>query len=158
MATDPTHGNQFPSRLSEHSIGSERDDASLFSTQIPKDAGAAWAEERTRVAVGRNVNVSGKLIFHEPVRIEGRFRGEVRSAELVVISEEGMIEGKVFAPRLLVMGELRGDIAGCDRVVLGPRAKFFGNIDTRSLTVCEGAYVEGNVRMTGVAAAQRTTG
>jgi cytoskeletal protein CcmA (bactofilin family) len=117
-------------------------------TQIPQDAGPAWAESRTRVAVGRNINVSGKLIFHEPVRIEGRFKGEVRSIELVVISEEGMVEGKVFAPRLLVMGELRGDVHGCDRVVLGPRAKFFGNIDARSLTVSEGAYLDGNIRMT----------
>ena len=120
----------------------------MDSTQIPQDAGVAWAEERTRVAVGRNVNVSGKLIFHEPVRIEGRFRGEVRSGELVVVGEEGMIEGKVFAPRLLIMGELRGEVTGCDRVVLGPRARFFGNIETRNLTVSEGAYLDGNVRMT----------
>ena len=122
----------------------------MESTQIPQDAGAAWAESRTRVAVGRNVNVSGKLIFAEPVRIEGRFRGEVRSVELVVVGEEGMIEGKVFAPRLLIMGELRGDLIGCDRVVLGPRAKVFGNIETRNLAVAEGAYLEGDVHMTGV--------
>jgi cytoskeletal protein CcmA (bactofilin family) len=122
----------------------------MDSTQIPQDAGVAWAEERTRVAVGRNVNVSGKLIFHEPVRIEGRFRGEVHSVELVVVGEEGMIEGKVFAPRLLVMGELRGDVVGCDRMVLGPRAKFFGNIQTRNLIVAEGAHLDGNVRMTGI--------
>lgn len=116
------------------------------SNQIPQDAGAAWAEARTRVAVGRNVNVSGKLIFHEPIRIEGRFRGEVRSPELVVIGEEGMIEGKVFAPRILIMGELRGDVVGCHRLALGPRAKVFGNIETRTLTVADGAYLEGNVR------------
>jgi cytoskeletal protein CcmA (bactofilin family) len=119
----------------------------MESTQIPQDAGAAWAESRTRVAVGRNVNVSGKLIFHEAVRIEGRFRGEVRSVDLVVVGEEGLIEGKVSAPRLLIMGELRGDLVGCDRVVLGPHAKVFGNIEARSLTVSEGAYFDGNVRM-----------
>jgi cytoskeletal protein CcmA (bactofilin family) len=122
------------------------DSTFMDSNQIPQDAGAAWAEARTRVAVGRNVNVSGKLIFHEPIRIEGRFRGEVRSPELVVIGEEGMIEGKVFAARLLIMGELRGDVVGCDRVALGPRAKCFGDIETRTLTVAEGAYLEGNVR------------
>jgi cytoskeletal protein CcmA (bactofilin family) len=124
----------------------------MDSTRIPQDANVAWAEARTRVAVGRNVNISGKLIFHEPVRIEGRFRGEVHSVELVVVGEDGMIEGKVFAPRLLVMGELRGDVIGCDRVVLGPRAKFFGNIETRNFTVAEGAYLDGNVRMTRVSA------
>ncbi|MGH7924911.1 MAG: bactofilin family protein [Candidatus Binatus sp.] len=122
----------------------------MESTQIPQDAGPAWAEARTRVAVGRNVNVSGKLIFNEPVRIEGRFRGEVRSVDLVVVGEEGMVEGKVFAPRLLIMGELRGDVVGCGSVVLGPRGKFFGNIETRSLSVSEGAYLDGNIRMTRV--------
>ena len=153
MSTDSTHAGEFQGQSGGRSIRTARDDGSAFSTQIPQELGAAWAEERTRVAVGRSVNVSGKLILHEPVRIEGRFRGEVRSAELVVVGEEGMIEGKVFAPRLLVMGELRGDAAGCERVMLGPRAKFFGNIETRSLTVCEGAYVDGNVRVIGLAAA-----
>jgi cytoskeletal protein CcmA (bactofilin family) len=47
------------------------------------------------------------------------------------------------------MGELRGDVVGCDRIVLGVRAKVFGNIETRSLTIREGAYFEGGVRMTG---------
>src|SRR6202167_2391261 len=119
----------------------------MDSIGIPKDAGVAWAEERTRVAVGRNINVSGKLIFQEPVRIEGRFRGEVRSGELVVVGEEGCIEGKVFAPRLLIMGEFRGEVIGCDHPALGPVARFYGNIDTRSLTVAEGAYLDGNVTM-----------
>jgi cytoskeletal protein CcmA (bactofilin family) len=124
-------------------------DESMFTAQIPFDAGTAWAESRTRVAVNRNVNVSGKLIFNEPVRIEGRFRGEVRSIDLVVIGEEGMVEGKINAPRLLIMGELRGDVTGCDRIVLGTRAKVFGNIEARNLTVREGAYIDATVRMTG---------
>jgi len=125
-------------------------ETSPYSTQIPYDAGTAWAEARTRVAVGHNVNVSGKLIFNEPVRIEGRFRGEVRSVDLVVIGEYGMVEGRVSAPRLLIMGELRGDVTGCDRIVLGARAKVFGNIEARNLTIREGAYLDGTVRMTGV--------
>jgi cytoskeletal protein CcmA (bactofilin family) len=128
----------------------DQSESSIFSSQIPYDAGAAWAEERTRLAVGRNINVSGKLIFNEPVRIEGSFRGEVRSVELVVIGEDGMVEGKVCAPRLLVMGELRGDVIGCERIVLGTRAKVFGNIEARNLTIREGAYFEGGVRMTGI--------
>ncbi|MGH7814658.1 MAG: bactofilin family protein [Candidatus Binataceae bacterium] len=115
----------------------------------PPESAADWGAEHARVAVGRNVNVSGKLIFHEPVRIEGRFRGEVRSENLVVIAESGMIEGKVSAPRLLVLGEMRGDVEGCDRVMLGPHSKAIGNIETRRLAISEGAWIDGHVRMTG---------
>ena len=67
-----------------------------------------------------------------------------------MVGEDGMIEGKVSAPRLLIMGELHGDLIGCDRVVIGPRAKVFGNIEARSLTVAEGAYLDGNIRMSEV--------
>jgi cytoskeletal protein CcmA (bactofilin family) len=123
-------------------------ESALGSAQIPNQPAAAWVEERTRVAVGRNINVAGRLIFHEPVRIEGQFRGEVSSAELVVISEEGRIEGKVRAPRLLIMGELRGDVEGTRRVVIGPHGRVHGNIETESLTICEGAQLWGHVRMT----------
>jgi cytoskeletal protein CcmA (bactofilin family) len=61
-----------------------------------------------------------------------------------------MVEGKVCAPRLLIMGELRGDVVGCERVVLGTRAKVFGNIEARNLIIREGAYFEGAVRMTSI--------
>src|SRR5262249_6379959 len=107
----------------------------------------SWAEERARIAVARNINVSGRLIFHEPVRIEGRFRGEVSSAALVVISEEGTIEGKVRAPRLLIMGELRGDVVESQCVLLGPRARVHGDIETENLAIKEGAHFHGHVRM-----------
>jgi cytoskeletal protein CcmA (bactofilin family) len=116
-------------------------------SQVFNPSPTSWVEERTRVAVGRNINVSGRLIFHEPVRIEGRFRGEVSSAELVVIAEEGTIEGKVHAPRLLIMGELRGDVVASKRVVLGPHARVHGNIEAENLAINEGAHFYGHVQM-----------
>jgi cytoskeletal protein CcmA (bactofilin family) len=117
------------------------------STAIPQMPGADWAEERTRVAVAPNVNVSGRLAFKEPVRIEGNFRGDLSSNELVVISDRGSVEGRVRTPRLLVLGAFRGDITDSRLVVLGPRARFFGRIETDILRVCEGATLNGDVRV-----------
>ena len=129
--------------------------ASQRTLTIPQLPSTAWVEERTRVAVARGVNVSGRLVFQEPVRIEGNFHGEVSSSELVVISDHGAVEGRVRSPRLLVLGELRGDIIESRLVVLGPRARVFGRIETDSLRVCEGALIEGDVRVPcGVAASR----
>jgi cytoskeletal protein CcmA (bactofilin family) len=125
------------------------------NASIPHELGAAWVEERTRIAVGPNITVSGKLIFQEPVRIEGLFRGEVSSSELIVISERGSIEGRVRSPRLLVLGELRGDIIESRLVVLGPRARVSGRVDADALRVCEGAHLEGEIRVAGRGTAQR---
>lgn len=112
----------------------------------PNIPGQAWIEERTRVAVGRGTNISGRLIFQEPVRIEGRFRGEVSSSDLVVISEEAAVEGRIRTRRVLILGEFSGEILEASSVVIGPRARVRANLDTESLTVCEGATLEGQIR------------
>jgi len=114
---------------------------------IPQMPGADWAEERTRVAVAPNVNVSGRLAFKEPVRIEGNFRGDLSSNELVVISDHGSVEGRVRTPRLLVLGAFRGDITDSRLVVLGPHARVSGRIETDILRVSEGARLNGDVRV-----------
>jgi len=119
----------------------------LPTAQIPRPPMQAWVDERTRVAVGRNTNIAGKLIFQEPVRIEGRFRGEVSSVELLVVTAEAIIEGKLRAPRLLILGEVTGDVIGALQVVLGPAAKVNGRIQSGSLTICEGALFNGDVQM-----------
>jgi|YelNatPaOPRAMG01_1025707.scaffolds.fasta_scaffold10680_13 cytoskeletal protein CcmA (bactofilin family) len=131
------------------STGAETSAAETAAAPGDIASSANWMQERTRVAVGRGVTVAGKLIFNEPVRIEGHFRGEVVSVDLVVISDEATVEGKVQARRLVVMGELRGDVAGSGKVYIGPHARVSGNISAENLTVCEGAYFDGRIRMTG---------
>src|SRR5215472_6561268 len=90
------------------------------------DTHPSWIEERARIAVNRNVKVAGRLVFQEPIRIEGHFRGEVSSSELVIISEDGSVGGRIRSPRLVVLGELEGDITNSKSVVLGPRSRFKG--------------------------------
>jgi cytoskeletal protein CcmA (bactofilin family) len=107
----------------------------------------AWVEERARIAVNRNVRVAGRLVFQEPIRIDGHFRGEVSSSELVVISEDGSVGGRVRSPRLVVLGELEGDITASKSVVLGPRSRFKGKIEADNVTICEGAYLNADLRI-----------
>jgi cytoskeletal protein CcmA (bactofilin family) len=64
---------------------------------------------------------------------------------LVVISEGGAVDGRVKSPRLLILGELKGDITGSKSVVLGPRSRVRGRIESETLTVCEGARLEGDL-------------
>jgi cytoskeletal protein CcmA (bactofilin family) len=121
---------------------------------LPESGGSpmptsAWIQERTRVAVGPNANISGKLVFHEPVRIEGRFRGEVSSADLIVITEAGSIEGRVRAPRLVVLGEMRGEVTESKRVIVGPRARVTGRIESERLSIAAGARLEADLRISG---------
>ena len=114
-------------------------------TALPLAPGQAWIEERTRVAVSRSINVSGKLVFQEPVRIEGNFRGEVSSSDLVVICEGAAVDGRVKSPRLLILGELKGDITGLEVGGARTRSRVRGRIESEPSPVCEGARLEGDL-------------
>jgi len=93
------------------------------------------------------VRIAGHLVFQEPVRIEGHFRGEVSSSDLVVISEDGSVGGRIRSPRLVVLGQLEGEIVSSKSVVLGPRSRFTGKIEADNLTICEGAYLNADLRI-----------
>jgi cytoskeletal protein CcmA (bactofilin family) len=143
--TDPSIGAGAKPVHSNSGSGSNAADrlaASGSSSMLP-----SWIEERLRVAVNRNVNVAGRLVFNEPIRIEGHFKGEVSSNELVVISEDGSVGGRVRSPRLIVLGRLEGDITASQSVVLGPRSRFKGKIEADNLTVYEGASLNGDLRI-----------
>jgi len=112
---------------------------------LPLVLGEMWSEERARVAVSRNSNIAGKLSYQGPVRIDGKLRGEVTSTEVIVISETATVEGKVRAPRVLVLGSLSGEVVGAQTVVLGPSAHAKGRIQAERLTVCEGARLEADI-------------
>jgi cytoskeletal protein CcmA (bactofilin family) len=124
--------------------GAERQGHETDPTLLSDDLGPLTTR-RPRLAVGPDVTVSGHLAFTEPVRIEGRFRGEVSSAHLVVVESKGSVEGNIRAPRLIVLGELRGNVTGAREVVVGPLAKVSGRIAAASLRIYEGALVNGDL-------------
>lgn len=111
----------------------------------PQESGHAWIDDRIRVAVGHNINISGKLAFTGPARIDGQFRGEISSNDLVVISETGAVDARVRTPRILILGEFHGEVLGATAVIIGPAARVKGRVEAERLTVNEGARIEADL-------------
>jgi cytoskeletal protein CcmA (bactofilin family) len=100
-----------------------------------------------RPLLGADTVVTGRLSFTVPTRIDGTLRGEVRASELLVIGEDGFIDGTVRAQRLVVLGKMHGDVRGAERVEIGPGGRLTGTIETRSLIVEEGGQLDGDCRI-----------
>ena len=113
-----------------------------------------WREIRTFLDPG--TQVSGKLNFTTPTRIDGRLRGEVRASDLLVIAPGGQLQGTVWPTSLVVAGEVRGQILRAERVEIQPGGRVTGVIETKCLVIAEGASFEGDARMSdeGIAAAE----
>ncbi len=100
-----------------------------------------------RPSLGPDTAVSGRLSFTVPTRIDGRLRGEVRATDLLVVGEEAVVEGVVRALKLVVLGEVRGDIRGAERVEVGPGGRLMGTVETHSLIVKPGGCLDGDCRI-----------
>jgi len=108
-----------------------------------------------RPSLGPDTAVSGRLSFTVPTRIDGRLRGEVRATDLLVVGEDAVVEGVVRALKLVVLGEVRGDIRGAERVEIGPGGRLMGTVETQSLVVKPGGCLDGDCRISPARSALR---
>ena len=113
--------------------------------------------ENVRISLGPDAEASGRLSFVSPTRIEGKVKGEVRSSDLIVVGPQGVVHATVRADKLVVMGEVRGEVLGASRIEICPGGRLFGDVETQSLIISEGATFEGRSRMGGQASAASGT-
>ena len=117
---------------------------------IPKQG---WQD--VRVSLGSDAEVSGKLSFATATRIEGKLKGEIRSSDLLVVGPSAVVQATVRADRLVILGEVHGEVQGATRIQICPGGKLFGDVQTRGMVIEEGGLFEGRCRMgesTGAAA------
>jgi cytoskeletal protein CcmA (bactofilin family) len=105
----------------------------------------AWQD--VRVSLGPDAEVTGKLSFAVPTRIEGKLKGEIRASDILVIGPQATVHATVQAERLVVLGEVRGQVTGAARVEICAGGRLFGDVETKALVVQEGATFEGRSRM-----------
>ncbi len=100
-----------------------------------------------RSSLGADTVVSGKLSFTAPTRIDGTLRGEVRASDMLVVGEDAIVEGVIRALKLIVLGHVRGDVRGAERVEIACGGRIIGTVEAQSLIVKEGGCLDGDCRI-----------
>ena len=100
-----------------------------------------------RVSLGPDAQVTGKLVFSTPTRIEGKLKGELRASDILVIGTQAVVHANVHAAKLVVLGEVHGSVSGALHVEICAGGRVYGEIETRALVVREGARFEGRSKM-----------
>lgn len=100
-----------------------------------------------RVSLGADAEVSGKLSFATATRIEGKLKGEIRSTDLLVIGPSAVVQATVRADRLVILGEVQGEVQDATRVHICAGGKLLGDVQTRGLVIDEGGLFEGRCKM-----------
>jgi cytoskeletal protein CcmA (bactofilin family) len=98
--------------------------------------------------VGGTTTIIGNVEFSGGLRIDGVVKGSVRCVDgekggMLVISENGRIEGEVRAGHLVVAGSIVGPVCAAQLIELQPKARIVGDVRYRALEMHHGAIVEG---------------
>lgn len=103
------------------------------------------ARELRESIVASDVSIEGKIQGAGHVRIAGRFKGDVHVEGNLTIEVGAKVSGGVRARRVVVAGELEGDILAAEQVEMTATGAMTGDINAAAVTIASGARVRGQV-------------
>lgn len=95
----------------------------------------------------RESKISGELRFLHTFRIDGQLEGKALSEGVLIVGEDGRVDGEVRVKELVVSGTVRGTVQAKERVEIIAGARVEADIDTPVLVVEEGAHFSGGCTM-----------
>ncbi|NPV02311.1 MAG: polymer-forming cytoskeletal protein [Brevinematales bacterium] len=99
--------------------------------------------------IGEGSVFQGKFFVHGSFQIDGKFEGEIRTEEHLVVGETGKVKTKVIrAKKVTVAGVVLGDIEGLEEVRLLSTGRILGSITAPQLTMEPGVVIKGNILIT----------
>ena len=100
--------------------------------------------------IGAGTVVEGVLKASASTRIEGTVNGDITSEGVVVIANEGIVNGNITAMDVKISGTVKGNLIISGKTELVSNGKLVGDIKTGSLSIDETAIFQGNCKMNSV--------
>lgn len=110
----------------------------------PYSAVAAEPERvRKESLIAADITIEGKIEGAGSVRIAGNFKGDVNVQGDLMIEAGAKLTGSVRADKVVIAGELEGNIEGATRVDLQQSGAITGDVKAGAFTVAAGARMRG---------------
>jgi cytoskeletal protein CcmA (bactofilin family) len=110
--------------------------------------GAAVPSTEITALLGRGTRFDGKLHFEGRVRIDGVFKGEIKSDDTLVIGDGAEVNAEIDVGTVIVRGGIvHGNIRAKNAIEIHAPGKLVGNIQSPSLFIDRGVEFQGTCRM-----------
>lgn len=99
--------------------------------------------------IAENCHVQGELRFSAELIINGRVSGIViadTSGSGLSVGMKGEVVGNLFAPSIIISGQVKGDIYAFGHIELTNTARVSGNLYYQSLQMASGSRLSGSLR------------
>ncbi|OHE85839.1 MAG: hypothetical protein A2579_09760 [Lysobacterales bacterium RIFOXYD1_FULL_69_11] len=115
-----------------------------IASASPSHARAAEPQLKESL-IASDLTIEGKIEGTGHVRIAGKFNGDVNVQGNLTIENGAKLTGGVRAHKVIVAGELEGNIESAQKVELLESGALTGDVKAGSLTVATGARMRGQV-------------
>jgi len=98
--------------------------------------------------IGQNTEISGDIVFVGGLHVDGKCKGNVAAKEpgsLLTVSDQGLVEGEVKVPNVILNGHVIGDVYAVERIELASQARVTGNVYYNLIEMAIGAEVNGKL-------------
>ncbi len=112
------------------------------TSAAPETAPASTAKESL---IAADLTIEGKIEGSGHVRIAGKFKGDVNVQGDLSLERGAKLTGSVRAKKVILAGELEGNIESAARVELLDTAVVIGDLKAGTLTVAAGSKIRGHI-------------
>lgn len=103
-------------------------------------------KNQIQTLIGKATTFVGTIDSLENIQIDGKQEGEIKTKGNLIISETGVVQGKIQAENLLLAGSLQGELVVNRKFEILATGKYQGQAEMAVLVVEEGAGFEGESR------------
>lgn len=107
--------------------------------------------------IASDLTIEGKIEGAGHIRIAGRFKGDVHVQGDLTIEVGAKLNGGVRARKVVIAGELEGNIESAQRVELLSSGVMVGDLKAETLTVAAGSRMKGQIDFGGEGKGTKST-
>ncbi len=97
--------------------------------------------------IGPSVKVEGNFKGDGNITVEGMVQGSLKTSHNLTIGSQAKIKAEIEAKNLFLSGEVKGNVKVHERAELSKSARLLGNIETKVISVEQGAVLNGKCSM-----------
>lgn len=97
--------------------------------------------------VSGQTKFKGTIVTDKPLTIEGSFEGEIKSTDMVTVTENGVIDAEIECKSMKMLGHGRGSIVCQETLEFGASGDFEGDVTTTNIIMGSGAKLEGSCKI-----------
>ncbi len=109
----------------------------------------AMKNDSLNSVIGPGSIFEGKFYISGSLRIDGKFEGEIKTEDALMVGETGKIKTNISAKEVVVAGTMIGNIAAENEVRLEKTGKLLGDIQAPILHIAPGVVAQGSINISG---------